>query len=269
MLFRYPPLRDLLRRSVAARAELCSREQCASERSCPFGRRRAALAQAQLVVANHDLLLRWPPDYPNFTFAIVDEAHELTGVADEVFAAEVRPAEVLERLDELFGRPADGSQAETLIPKARLRGSARDARAWRRGVQQDFVSLGRSLADRADEVGGVQLPLYADRIFPEATALAAQAAQRVTGTRKVAQTANRPDPADSIYVPASRAPDATQIFSPGALGDFGPPFRETSFAFAMPRSGEFMKGPAISSRSQSRRNSWASESVSRVRELCG
>ena len=186
MLFRYPPLRDLLRRSVAARAELCTREQCASERSCPFGRRRAALAQAHLVVANHDLLLRWPPDYPSFTFAIVDEAHELAAVADEVFAAEVRPAEVLERLDDLFGRPADGSQAEALLPKGRRRAAARDARAWRRGVQQDFVALGSLLSDRAGEGGDVQLPLHADRIFPAETALAAQAAQRLEAAAQAA-----------------------------------------------------------------------------------
>ena len=178
LLFRYPPLRDLLRRSVAARAELCSREQCAAERSCPFGRRRAALAQAHLVVANHDLLLRWPPDYPAFTFAFVDEAHELAAVADEAFASEVRPAEVLERLDELFGRPADGREAEALLPKGRRRGAEKEARAWRRGVQQDFIALGRSLATRAGDMGDLQLPLHAEKIFPDETALAAQVAQR-------------------------------------------------------------------------------------------
>ena len=179
LLFRYPPLRDLLRRSVAARAELCTREQCASERSCPFGRRRAALAQAHLVVANHDLLLRWPPDYPGFTFAFVDEAHELASVADEAFASEVRPAEVLERMDELFGRPADGREAEALLPKGRRRGAARDARAWRRGVQQDFIALGRLLAARASEMGELHLPLHAEKLFPDEGALAAQLAQQI------------------------------------------------------------------------------------------
>ena len=36
----------------------------------------------QLVVANHDLLLRWPPDYPAFAHVVVDEGHELGGVAE-------------------------------------------------------------------------------------------------------------------------------------------------------------------------------------------
>ncbi len=197
LLFRYPPLRDLLRRSVAARAELCSREQCASERSCPFGRRRAALAQAHLVVANHDLLLRWPPDYPNFTFTFVDEAHELASVADEAFAAEVRPAEVLERLDELFGRPADGREAEALLPKGRRKGAEREARAWRRGVQQDFIALGRSLATRAGDMGDLHLPLHAEKIFPDETALAAQVAQRLESAATAADELTADDEEDS------------------------------------------------------------------------
>ncbi len=197
LLYRYPPLRDLLRRSVAARAELCSREQCASERSCPFGRRRAALAQAHLVVANHDLLLRWPPDYPNFTFAFVDEAHELSAVADEAFAAEVRPSEVLDRMDELFGRPADGREAEALLPKGRRRGAERDARAWRRGVQQDFIALGRSLATRAGDMSDLHLPLHAEKIFPDETALAAQVAQRLESAAAAADELTPDDAEDS------------------------------------------------------------------------
>ena len=56
---------------------------------------------AHLVVAHYDLLLSWPPDYPSFTHAIVDEAHELAGVADEVYATEVRPEAILERLDDI------------------------------------------------------------------------------------------------------------------------------------------------------------------------
>ena len=45
-VFDIAALRDLLRRSVAARSEQCTREQCAGERDCPFGKRRAAMAGA-------------------------------------------------------------------------------------------------------------------------------------------------------------------------------------------------------------------------------
>jgi Rad3-related DNA helicase len=186
LLYRFAPLRDLLRRSVAQRAEQCTREQCAQERSCPFGRRRQALAGAHLAVANHDLLLRWPPDYPRITHVIVDEAHDLAGVADEVFATEVRPVELLERFDELFGRPAEPAGAgraraaePALLPRAGLRRLQKDARAWRRGLQQDLLALGRSLADRGGEYGELDLPAQAEFAHPEAADLAQRAAERL------------------------------------------------------------------------------------------
>jgi ATP-dependent DNA helicase DinG len=186
LLFRFPTLRDLLRRSVAARSEHCTREQCASEPGCPFGRRRSALSRAHLVIANHDLLLRWPPDYPNFTHAIADEAHELVGVADEVYALDVRPLEVLERFDELFGRPGEQKRSGSLLPPGRLRGMSKDIRAWRREIQQDFVGLGRTLAGRASEFGEVQLPPHAEKIFADAVGLAEAAASRLEAAADVA-----------------------------------------------------------------------------------
>jgi Rad3-related DNA helicase len=179
LLYRFRPLRDLIRRSVAARAEQCSREQCAGEHDCPFGRRRAALAQAQLVVANHDLLLRWPPDYPTFGDAIIDEAHDLVGVIDEVYALEVRPPEVLERIDDLFGRLSDGRRGAGILGRSSVREMETDARAWRRGTQQDLIALGRCLAEKASEYGEVQLPAYAERLFPQAAELAQMAAERI------------------------------------------------------------------------------------------
>ena len=161
LLRRYPVLRDLLRRSVAARAEQCSREQCAKERDCPLGRRRAALAQAHLIVANHDLLLRWPPDYPAFAHAIADEAHELSGVVDEVLAIVVQPAALLERFDDLFGRPPGPRRArgEALLPAPARRGFDADSRAWRRDLYAELSALGRVLSEHAGEYGDVQLPV--------------------------------------------------------------------------------------------------------------
>lgn len=197
LLYRYPPLRQLVRQSVATRAEQCTREQCAMERDCPFGQRRAALAGANLVVANHDLLLLWPPDYPNFFDVIIDEAHELAGVVDEAFAIVVRPPDVLERIDELFGRAADGRRGGGLLgrgsfledsPSGGIGSESADVRSWRRGLEQDFAALGRNLAKGASEFGEIQLPAYADRIFPEAADLALMAAERVTAA---ADTADR------------------------------------------------------------------------------
>jgi ATP-dependent DNA helicase DinG len=191
LLRRYGPLRDLLRRSVAARADQCTREQCAKERDCPLGRRRAALHRAHLVVANHDLLLRWPPDYPAFEHAIVDEVHELPDVADEVYALAVRPEDVLERVDEVFGRPpAPGRpRGEALLAASARRPLDADARAWRRDLRGELVALGRALAPVAGEFGDVQLPAgpsqvpagpgAADARLAAAARSAAAAAERI------------------------------------------------------------------------------------------
>ena len=179
LLRRYPPLRDLLRRSVAARAEQCTREQCGHSPDCPFGLRRQALAKAHLVVANHDLLLRWPPDYPAFTHTIADEGHELAGVADEVYARVVRPDEILERVDEIFGRPADRGRGGALLPRSALRGVEKDARAWRRAIHADLSAMGRVLCDDASGYGEVQLPEAAGDAFPQAASLAETVAARL------------------------------------------------------------------------------------------
>ncbi len=149
LLRRYPKLFELRRRAVAARAEHCPREQCAHYRDCAFGARRAALAGAHLVVANHDLLLRWPPDYPALRYVIADEVHDLASVADEVYAEEIRPGDLLDRFDELFGRPAGRAQAPPLLPARVRRQLGADAAHWRRDLQQELAALGRSVGEAA------------------------------------------------------------------------------------------------------------------------
>jgi DNA polymerase III epsilon subunit-like protein len=190
LLRRFPPLRDLLRRSVAPRAEHCSRDQCVRHEHCPFGAKRAALARAQLVVANHDLLLRWPPDYPAFEHCVVDEVHELADVADDVYAQEVGPEDVLDRIDEVFGRPGPQGRASrgdardrggALASGAARRSLARDALAWRRGVHQDLVALGKALAPVASDFGEVDVPLERDARWQEPARLASVAADRLDG----------------------------------------------------------------------------------------
>lgn len=181
LLRRFPPLREMLRRSVAARSEQCTREQCASERWCPLGRQRSALAGAHLVVANHDLMLRWPVDYPAFDHVIADEVHELGGVADEAYSLEVRPDEVLERFDELFGRPRGGrrpKRGEALVPQPGA-GARRDVVAWRRELAQDLSALARALQDEAGDFGDVQIPESPGPEYSAARQLAESAAERM------------------------------------------------------------------------------------------
>jgi ATP-dependent DNA helicase DinG len=204
LLRRFPPLRDLLRRSVAARAEQCSREQCAQHEGCPFGAKRRALAGANLVVANHDLLLRWPPDYPAFAHCIVDEVHELADVADDVYAQEVRPEAVLDRIDDVFGRPGEKGRRSALAPAGARRTLAKDALAWRRGVQQDLAALGKALGAVANDFGEVDVPLERDARWNGPARAAGVAADRIDDVAgQIARLAD--DVADDDAGPLRRA----------------------------------------------------------------
>lgn len=185
LMRRHPRLRELLRASVALRAEHCSREQCAQQRSCPFGRHRKALAKAHLVVANHDLLLRWPPDYPAFSHAIMDEGHEVGGVAEEVYALRVRPEEIGERLDELFGAPVRrGSRryaSQGLVQPPDSKSEEGTRRQNRRDLMLELTGLGRAMAAGADGFGGAELGSEAAARLPLAAELSASAARRLDG----------------------------------------------------------------------------------------
>ena len=194
VLRRYPILLDLVHRSVARRAEQCSREDCAKQGGCSFGRRRSALGQAHLVVANHDLLLRWPPDYPRFEHVIADEGHELAGVADEVYARVVRPEELRERIDEIFGapdQPMSGSDPGSgLLPRKQRLEAAREVSEARRSLALDFASIGRAVVERASEYGEVQLPRDSASVYPRAARTAEVAARRLEELARLAEELN-------------------------------------------------------------------------------
>jgi Rad3-related DNA helicase len=117
----------------------------------------------------------------------VDEGHELAGVADEVYAVVVQPQDVLERVDEIFGRPAERARGDALLPRKEQRAAQKDARAWRRGLYGDFSAMGRLLAGVASEYGEVQLPARAAEAFPEVAELAATAADRLAVVARAAE----------------------------------------------------------------------------------
>ncbi|MBW2712609.1 MAG: ATP-dependent DNA helicase [Deltaproteobacteria bacterium] len=152
---RYPLLNSLVRQAVSARSDHCSREECAVSYGCAFGERRRALSGAQVLVANHDLLLRWPTDYPAFGDVIVDEAHELPGVADEVYAVGIRPEEILERFDEVFGL---GKAESSLFAPATLNKVAKKLQAWRMDLRQDLVALGSEVFEFSNSYGELEVP---------------------------------------------------------------------------------------------------------------
>jgi Rad3-related DNA helicase len=191
LLRRYRLLPELVRSAVARRPEQCTREECGKRRSCPFGQRRRALAHAHVVVANHDLLLRWPPDYPRVEHVICDEGHELAGVADDVYALSVRPDDLVDRIDEIFGappaRPRGRDVGTGLLPrKQRLEAQPR-MRPLRRDLALEFAAIGRGVAEHATEYGEVQLPMRADRVMPRIAEVADGAASRLEQIARYAE----------------------------------------------------------------------------------
>ncbi len=96
----HPQLERITRDITSHDARECSRNVCQRRRGdCVFRDARESLEGAELIVVNHDLLLRWPPDYPEIRHLIVDEVHELAERADGAYARSAEAIEILHRLD--------------------------------------------------------------------------------------------------------------------------------------------------------------------------
>ena len=74
---------------VAAERHTCTARHCPSYQSCSYYRARARLAQAQVIVVNHDLLLATLGLHalpaPSDCYLVLDEAHHLGAVAQGQF----------------------------------------------------------------------------------------------------------------------------------------------------------------------------------------
>jgi Rad3-related DNA helicase len=92
-----------------------------------------------------------------------------------VYALEVRPEAVVERVEELFGAPTGGRRGV----RPRLPIEASRAQVLRGDVIQDLQSLGALFAERAGEFGSAELPPRAARVLPQAAQLARMAADRI------------------------------------------------------------------------------------------
>jgi len=83
-----PPEADLWS-PVAAERHTCTARHCPSYQSCSYYRARARLAQAQVIVVNHDLLLATLGLHalpaPSDCYLVLDEAHHLGAVAQGQF----------------------------------------------------------------------------------------------------------------------------------------------------------------------------------------
>ncbi|MFN2375100.1 MAG: helicase C-terminal domain-containing protein, partial [Candidatus Binatia bacterium] len=105
VLYQLNPSFERFAREVTSRdADECRRQSCETTGGhCVFRAARHRLEAAEIAVVNHDLLLRWPPDYPPLRHMIFDEAHELVEKADGAYARSAEGIELAHRLEEILG----------------------------------------------------------------------------------------------------------------------------------------------------------------------
>ncbi|MDP2264847.1 MAG: ATP-dependent DNA helicase DinG [Hydrogenophaga sp.] len=153
---------------VAAERHTCTARHCPSYNSCSYYQARARLAQAQVIVVNHDLLLSTLGLHalpaPEECYMVFDEAHHLGAVAQGQFTAsmDLMRTQWLDRLPRAVEEVAGALQHN---PGADVPGLARELKAaqgelarmamQRIGENPDWLALtGRSSAPRAPARGG-------------------------------------------------------------------------------------------------------------------
>ena len=167
VLYQMHPGLERIRREVSsADARECSRHVCQHTRAhCVFREARDRLDGADVIVVNHDLLLRWPPDYPALNHLIVDEVHELAERADGAYAKSAEAVEILHRLDAAANEAGRGSELSGTIARARelvkgigaeakrLVGAELGPRAYRDELPVPFDGPGPAWLDLLDDCG--------------------------------------------------------------------------------------------------------------------
>ena len=119
-----PSFERYAREITSADADECRRQHCESTGGhCVFRAARHRLEAAEIAVVNHDLLLRWPPDYPALRHLVFDEAHELVEKADGAYARSAEGIELAHRLEEILGMRgapplADDDETQLLARRA-------------------------------------------------------------------------------------------------------------------------------------------------------
>lgn len=119
-----PSFERFAREITSTDADECRRQSCETTGGhCVFRAARHRLEAAEVAVVNHDLLLRWPPDYPPLRHLVFDEAHELVEKADGAYARSAEGIELAHRLEEILGMRgapplADDDETQLLARRA-------------------------------------------------------------------------------------------------------------------------------------------------------
>ena len=155
---------------VAAERHSCTARHCPSYNSCSYYQARAKLAQAQVIVVNHDLLLSTLGLHalpsPQDCYVVFDEAHHLPGVAQGQFTAsmDLMNGRWLDRLPRAVEEVAGALEHRPTADVAALARELKSAQTElaRLGMQRIGALTGRpavpSERETVDRFEGGQLP---------------------------------------------------------------------------------------------------------------
>jgi ATP-dependent DNA helicase DinG len=155
---------------VAAERHSCTARHCPSYNSCSYYQARAKLAQAQVTVVNHDLLLSTLGLHalpsPQDCYVVFDEAHHLPGVAQGQFTAsmDLMNGRWLDRLPRAVEEVAGALEHRPTADVAAMARELKSAQTElaRLGMQRIGALTGRpavpSERETVDRFEGGQLP---------------------------------------------------------------------------------------------------------------
>ncbi len=151
---------------IAAEASSCTAKHCPLFNNCTYFEQRKSLVGAQVIVANHDLLLsslgsRTLPELDH-CLLVLDEAHHLPGVALDQFTASMDLTRV-GWIDPLAQRAVQVGAALALV-------DALEAPRYAAQLRQALQALAKAVAEQVWAETDLPLPAYKQRSTPNAPA---------------------------------------------------------------------------------------------------
>lgn len=107
---------SILWEAVRSDTDDCLGEACPTYKSCHFYTARSKLEKANIIITNHSLVLldrklkskNLEGILPDYSYIVIDEAHELEEVARKVFSFEFREGQLDKILSEIYGDDGSG-----------------------------------------------------------------------------------------------------------------------------------------------------------------
>ncbi|MFH0965892.1 MAG: helicase C-terminal domain-containing protein [Planctomycetota bacterium] len=159
---------DRLWDAVSTQKDGCLGKRCESYGSCFFQRARRRMANADILVVNHDLFMsdlvlrtRGYGFLPEFRYAVFDEAHRLEEVASRHLGIRLSHAQVRFLLAQLYSKKGKRKARGFLVAFGDEEGIAA-VEEGRKEAESFFADVGRWLAEKGPPNGRVREPEFVE-----------------------------------------------------------------------------------------------------------